>query len=298
MPSPLAPEVISRIKGYDLKSKRLVEGMTEGMHKSRLRGMSTSFAQHRAYVPGDDTRHLDWKVFAKTDRFFIKQYEAETNLTCHFLIDASKSMFFKSREEGLSKFEYAATVVATLAHLVMGQKDRFGLTVFDDKVRSHLPPASTGSHFRMIVEALDKTEAKGKTNLSEVLLALGPQIRRKGLVFLVSDFVDDLEPLALGLSQLVFTGQDVALIHVEDPAERDFLFAGQTIFLGPEGEGKLICEPSDLRSIYLDERGRHLAQLFETARRFGFHVEPMSTDKPLDEALSSFLSVRAGAPGR
>jgi len=286
------PHVIARIKGFDLRSKRLVEGMLEGSHKSALRGMSTSFAQHRQYVPGDDLRHLDWKVFSRTDRFYIKQYEAETNLACNFLLDSSMSMFFASESAAMSKFEYAATMAAALAYLLMKQKDAFGLALFDDDLRTLLPAKSSGSHFRLIINALQEAEPGGQTDFSGVTLKVGPRLKRKGVVVLISDFLADLDEFALALGQLHFNGQDVLIMHIEDPAERDFDFHGQTIFREPESEGRMLCDPADLRERYMAERDRHHAELVDCARRFGYGVERLCTDTPLDEALAGFLASR------
>jgi uncharacterized protein (DUF58 family) len=286
------PQVIGRVKSLEVRSLRLVESLMVGMHKSRLRGISTEFAQHRQYVLGDDTRHLDWKVYAKTDRFYVKQYEVETSMPVFFLIDASPSMFFKSPGAALSKFDYAATVVATLAYMLMQQKDTFGLAIFDQKIRTMLPAKSSGSHFRQVTNALSKAEAGGKTDLGKAIVNLGPQLKNAGMVLIVSDFVDNVEKLSMGMGQLSFAGQDVVLFHVEDPVERDFSFNGQTIFVGTEGEGKLLCDPRDLRNAYLKKRKQHLDSLRATALRFGYSLEEMPTDDRLDAVLSSILSLR------
>src|SRR5262245_35730640 len=275
-----------------MRSLRLVESLFVGMHKSRLRGISTEFAQHRQYVIGDDTRHLDWKVFARTDRFYVKQYEAETSMPVYFLLDASPSMFFKSPQAAMSKFEYAATVVVTLAYLLMEQKDLFGAAVFDEKIRAMFPAKSSGSHFRLILDALSKAQPGGKTDIGAAILNLGPMLKSSGLVFIVSDFVDDWEKLGMGLGQLSFSGQDVVLLHVEDPVERDFHFRGQSIFLGMEAEGKLLCDPRDLRGAYLRKRRAHLEAIRQTALRFRYSIEEMPTDSRLDTVLSGILSRR------
>jgi len=286
------PNIIGRVKNLELRSLRLVESLLVGMHKSRLRGISTEFAQHRAYVSGDDTRHLDWKVFAKTDRFYVKQYEVETNMPVYFLIDSSPSMFFKSPQAAMSKFEYAATVVVSMAYMLMEQKDTFGLAVFDEKIRTMLPAKSSGSHFRQIADILSKAKPGGKTNVGNAMTNLGPQLKLSGMVIIVSDFVDNAEKLGMGLGQMSFSGQDVVLFHVEDPVERDFNFRGQTIFLGMEGEGKLLCDPRDLRNAYLAKRRKHLEAIRGTALRFGYSVEDMHTDSRLDAVLSGILSLR------
>ncbi len=286
------PETIGRVKGLAVRSLRLVESFMVGMHKSRLRGISTEFAQHRQYVYGDDTKHLDWKVFAKTDRFYVKEYEAETSMRVRFMVDTSRSMFYKSDEAAMSKYEYAATVAATLCYLLMQQKDTFGLVLFDEKIRAVLPAKGSGGHFRSVVDALSKAEPGGKTDLGGAMLSLAPQIKQKGLVVVLSDLVDETDKLAYGLGQMSFLGQDVIIFHVEDPVERDFPFAGQTIFLGLEEEGKLLCEPRDLRNAYLAERRRHLESIREISLRFGYDVQDLHTDTRLDEVLSGFLSLR------
>lgn len=286
------PQVIGSVKNLTLRSMRLVENFMAGMHKSRLRGISTEFAQHRQYVPGDDIKHLDWKVYAKTDKFFVKEYEAETSMTVRMLIDSSKSMFYKSDDAAMSKFEYAATIGATLCYLLMLQKDTFGMALYDENVRTYMPPKGSGSHFRNIVDTLEKITPGGKTDLSKALLTLGPQIKQRGVVIIVSDFVDETDRLGLGLGQMSFAGQDVLLFHIEDPLERDFPFAGQTIFLGMEGEGKLLCDPRDLRHAYMRERTRHLAEIRETAQKFGYNMEDVFTDKRLDGVLSGILMMR------
>jgi uncharacterized protein (DUF58 family) len=292
MPDYLDPHVIGRVKGYELRSLRLVESYMAGMHKSKLLGISTEFAQHRQYVPGDDTKHLDWKVFARTDRYFVKQYEAETNMEVFFLIDASNSMFYRSDAAAMTKFDYAATVVATLAFLLMQQKDSFGLVLFDEQARSMMTAKGSHAHFRNCLDMLEKAEAGHLTNISNCLFNIAPQLRRRSLVVVVSDFVDQTDQLAHGIGQMSFGNHDMVMFHIEDPAERDFPFRGQTIFLGTENEGKLLCEPRDLRRAYLNARKQHLATVQGTCMRFGYNLEYVATDRRLDETLSKFLAMR------
>ena len=292
MPDYFDPRVIGRIRNLTVRSQRLVESFMAGMHQSRLRGISTEFAQHRQYVPGDDPRHLDWKAYAKTDRFFVKEYEAETSMKVHFLLDASQSMFFKSDVAAMSKFDYAATVTASLAYLLMQQKDMFGLVLFDDQVRNMLPAKGSGLHFRNMAEVMSKAEGNTQTDLSRALMNIAPQLKQRSLVVVVSDFVADTDDLGLALGQLSFGGHDVILFHVEDPIERDFPFAGQTIFNGLENEGNLLCEPRDLRNVYLAERAGHLESIREAGLRFGFPLEHLATDRAMDEILSGFLLMR------
>jgi uncharacterized protein (DUF58 family) len=292
MPDYFDPHVIGRIKSLEMRSMRLVESYMAGMHKSRLLGISTEFAQHRQYVPGDDTKHLDWKVFAKTDRYFIKQYESETNMPVHVLLDTSNSMFFKSSESGMSKFDYAATAVAALAYLIMQQKDVVGLMLFDEKVHTNLPVKGTTAHYRNLLDVLSNAKAGGKTDINGALFTLGPQLKRRGIVIVVSDFLDATGPLTMGVGQMSFRKQDMSLFHIEDPVEKDFPFSGQTIFLGPEQEGRLLCEPRDLRRAYLNARRKHLQTIRSVCHRFRYELEDLHTDSRMDETLTRFLSAR------
>jgi uncharacterized protein (DUF58 family) len=286
------PKIVGRVKGLEMRSFRLAESFMVGMHRSRLRGISTEFAQHRQYVIGDDTKHLDWKVFAKTDRFYIKEFEAETSLPVLLLVDVSPSMFFKSEDAAMSKFEYAATVAATLAYLLMQQKDTFGLALFAEKVRTFLPPRGSGSHFRNMVDLLQSAQPGGKTDVGAALLTAGPRVKGKGIAVVISDFVEDQGTLTKGLGQMSYLGHDVVLFHVEDPVERDFPFLGQTIFRGLEEDGRLLCDPEDLRDAYLNERERHLDAIHDICVRFRYDLLDMPTDAPIDEVLSAFLAER------
>jgi uncharacterized protein (DUF58 family) len=288
----LDPQVLGRIKDYELRSLRLVESYLAGMHASRLLGISTEFAQHRQYVPGDDPKHLDWKVFAKTDRYFIKQYEAETNMQVCFLLDASASMFFQGNPAGLSKFEYAGTALAGLGYLLSQQKDAFGLVLFDQKVRTYLPPKGSLAHFRQMVAVLDQATPGPETDLAEVLFAILPRLKRRSLIVIFSDFLTAPERLTLALGQINFGQNDLLLFRVEDPLEREFPFAGPTIFLGPEQEGRLLCDPRDLRHAYLAARRRHRDGLHDACVQFGFSLEDLPTDARLDDVLSKFLAFR------
>ena len=286
------PNVIGRVKGLEVRSYRLAESFMVGMHRSRLRGISTEFAQHRQYVTGDDTKFLDWKVFAKTDRFYIKEFEAETNLPVLFLVDVSPSMFFKSETAAMSKFDYAATVTATMAYLLMQQKDTFGLGLFSDTIRSYLPAKGSGSHFRNVIDILEGASGGGKTDVGKAMMTTGPRLKGKGIVVVISDFVEDEGELTKALGQMSYMGHDVVLYHIEDPEERDFPFAGQTIFRGTEDEGRLLCDPEDLREAYFRERRRHLDSIHNTCVRFRYDLLDMPTDGPIDEVLTAFLAER------
>jgi uncharacterized protein (DUF58 family) len=285
------PEVISSIKGYDVKARRIVEGFLLGLHKSPFFGVSSEFRQHREYVMGDDMRHMDWKVFAKTDRYYIKQYESETNLCCQFVLDCSESMTYKG-DAPMSKFEYGATAAASLAYLLLLQRDSVGFTFFDEKIRTHIPPKATYSNYFNAVHVMEKLTPAAKTMTGSALQTVGGNLRRRGLVVIISDFLDDAQPLSLGLNRLSFDGHEVVAIHLADPYEQTFPFSGPSIIEGMEDMGKLRCDPSDLRELYLDSRATHMAELRGVCRRLRFDLNEINTKTPFDESLSEILLSR------
>ena len=287
------PHIIARIDRLELRARTIVEGFMLGIHRSPYHGISTDFAEHRHYVQGDDTRHLDWKVYARSDRFYVKKYEQDTNLEARFLVDCSRSMFFKSADAAMSKFEYAATLVASLAYLLQKQRDAVGLTLFDNALRTTLPPRATFAHFRHMTDTLENATPGGDTALGNALKKLGMALRRRGLVIVVSDFLDELDDFGHGLALHAVEGNEVILFRVEDPEEKEFPYRGSTLFLGMENEGRMLCDPLDLRREYLVERERHIARLYDACRRHGFMMEEALTDQPLDGMLSGFLNMRA-----
>src|SRR5262245_36115680 len=226
--SPIDPKIISKVAKLDLRARLVVEGYVAGVHKSPFKGFSVEFAEHREYAAGDDLRYLDWKVFGKTDRYYIKQYEEETNLVCHLVLDTSQSMDFGT--EGIRKFDYARTIAAALAYLVIGQHDAAGLVTFDEKIRSVAPPGSHGGHLRRLFDLLEKAQAGGKTAIGPVLVNVADKLRKRGLVVVVSDLVGDVEDVLRGLRRLRGHRHDVIVFHVLDPAEIAFPFDQMTLF--------------------------------------------------------------------
>ncbi len=285
------PEIISSLKGFDLKARKVMEGFLIGNHKSPFRGMSTEFRQHREYVQGDDLRHLDWKVFAKTDKYFIKEFESETNLACQVVIDVSESMTYKG-EGAMSKFEYAATVGASLAYMLLQQRDSVGFTFFDDKVRTHIPPQSTHSQYHHAIDIMDKITPGSKTMTGGALMSVGANLKRRSMLILLSDFLDDITPVTLGLNRLSFDGHEVLALHLSDPLEISFPFSGASVIEGMEGMGNLKCDPSDYREIYLEAREAHLHELRQACRRIQFDLSEVVTSTPFNETLSEILLER------
>jgi uncharacterized protein (DUF58 family) len=287
------PHVIAKIDRLQLRARSVVEGFMLGVHRSPYHGVSTDFAEHRHYVQGDDLRHLDWKVYARSDRFYVKRYEQDTNLEAHFLVDASRSMFFRSDETAMSKFDYAATLTASLAYLLQKQRDAAGLTLFDSTLRTTLPPRANRAHFRLLCETLEAATPGADTALGPVVRKLGLAVKRRGLVVIASDFLGETDDLGEALALHAVEGNEVVLFRVEDPEERTFPWRGPSVLVGSEGEGRLLCDPRDLRYEYLAGRERHLVRLLDACRRHGFMLEEAPTDAPLDNLLSAFLNMRA-----
>ncbi len=289
--SPIDPKIINQVAKLDLRARIVVEGYVSGVHKSPYKGFSVEFAEHREYAPGDDLRYLDWKVFGKTDRYYIKQYEEETNLLCHLVLDTSQSMDFGT--EGVRKFDYGMTIAAALAYLIVGQHDAAGLTTFDDKVRTVLPPGSHGGHLRRIFEILEKIQPGGKTSIGAVLTQVSDQLRKRGLVIVISDLVGDVEDVLRGLRRLRGHKHDVVVFHVLDPAEIEFPFDQMTLFEGLEEFPDLLADPKSLRRTYLDHLAGFRQRLKAGCLAERIDVVEMNTRTPLDVALSTYLAHRA-----
>ncbi|MCE9634293.1 MAG: DUF58 domain-containing protein [Planctomycetes bacterium] len=285
------PSIIGRIAKLELRARLVVEGYVSGLHRSPYRGFSVEFAEHREYAPGDDLRYLDWKVFGKSDRYYVKRYEEETNLLCHLVLDISESMDFGT--EGVRKFDYAATIAASLAHLVVEQSDAAGLVLFDDEVRAVLPPGNSAAHLRHIFDVIEKAKPKGKTELGTVLVRVSEQLRKRGLVVVISDLVGDVEEVLRGLRQLRSRKHDVIVLQVLDPAEIEFPFEQMTMFEGLEGIPEFLADPKSLRASYLARLETFRSRLRAGCLAERIDVVEMSTRTPLDVALTSYLSRRA-----
>lgn len=288
----LDPAALARIQGLDLKARLIVEGYVSGMHRSPYRGFSVEFAEHREYVPGDDLRYVDWKVYGKTDRYFLKQYEEETNFTCHLLVDTSESMQYRSEGSVFSKLDYARHLAAALAYLVVRQQDAVGLATFDREVSHFVRASSQPSHLSQIFRTLETTPAQGETSLGPILHDLAERLKHRGLVILLSDLFDDEDSLLRGLKHFRHRRHDVSLLHVIDPAEQDFPFEDPTLFHGLEGMPDQLTEPRALRSAYRREFESFLARVRRGCRDLHMDHVLMRTDQPLDATLAAFLDHR------
>lgn len=291
----LDPATLQKVHPLELLARQVVEGMRVGMHKSPLRGFSTEFAQHRQYVQGDPLRHVDWRVYGRSQRYYIKLYEAETNFTANLLLDGSKSMMYSSG--GLSKLEYAKHMAAAMAYLIVGQRDSVGLGVFDSQLRTYIPPKSTMGVIRNIADELEKVNPEPRTNVAGIVNEFARRIPRRGFVILFSDLLDNVEEFLKGLDHLRFKGHNVIVFHVMDPYELNFPFDGTWKFKGLEEEGEIVTQPKRIRAAYLEELGKYLARIKSSCERKNVDYVLVDTARPVAEVLSAYLIGRVHMPG-
>jgi uncharacterized protein (DUF58 family) len=270
----------------------VVEGYVAGLHKSPYHGFSVEFAEHREYVAGDDVRHVDWKVWSKTDKYYLKQYEEETNLLLYLLLDTSESMSYASGQN-LSKLRYAQIVAASLSYMVLQQQDSVGLATFDDAVRRFVKPAGQPSHLKELLHVLDATPARSKSDMGQVFHDVAERYRKRGVVVILSDMFDDVPRILSGLKHFRHRRHEVIVFHVLDPAEVEFPFRDTTLFKGLEGMPEILTEPHALRRAYRAEVAAFLEELRKGCRMINIDYVPLRTDEPLDIALSGYLAVRA-----
>ncbi len=285
------PAALMRIRSLELRARVVVEGLWRGLHRSPYHGFSVEFTEYRPYVKGDDPRHIDWKVAARTDRHYIKKYEDETNLRCQLLLDQSRSMSYGSRSE-LRKSDYAATLAATLAMFLMKQGDAVGLTTFGEHLVEHIPPRNRPGHLRRLLVELEKPSELQGTSLQTSLQSLAELLRRRGLIVLISDLLAPLETLERQLSQLAVQGHDVALFHVMDRNELEFEFPEAAQFRGMEGGEQLFVNPAAARAMYLQRHAAHLAAVKRVCERHRITYRLAVTDQPLDQLLLDWLLTR------
>lgn len=293
----LDPTRLIEVQGLELKARLIVEGYLAGVHKSPYRGFSVEFAEHREYVPGDDLRYVDWKVFGKTDRYYLKQFDEETNFACHLLVDTSESMLYQSDKAVVSKLEYARWTAAAIAYVVIQQRDAVGLATFDSTLHHALRPQSTTQQLRELCRVLEQTPGEGESGIGAMLQEFAERQVRRGVVVLISDFFDDFDSLERGLRHLSFRRHDVILVQIIDPAEAAFPFQEPTLFQGLEAWGPRAVDPRALRRSYLDEFERHLGRLRGLARELRFDYLLLPTDRPLGTSLAALFSQRTQRRG-
>jgi uncharacterized protein (DUF58 family) len=286
-------EVLSRIDDMQLLAKVVVEGFILGLHHSPYRGFSVEFAEYRQYAPGDEVKHIDWKVFARTDRYYLKQFEEETNLACYIVLDASASMGYSSRPDLPTKLHYGRAAAACLAYFMVHQRDATGLMVFDSKVRSILPPRGSQTHLKHLLSELEGVRPGGETNIAAPLHELAEGMRRRGLVILISDLLDDPEAVLSALQHFRFDGHDVIVLHVLDPAELTFPFDSLTEFTDLETGQKALVTPEGMRTVYLEQMRRFLEACRQGCAAVNADYKLFDTTRPLALALSEYLYRRS-----
>lgn len=286
----LHPEAIKRITRLDLRARYIVEGFLSGAHRSPYFGQSVEFREHREYSRGDDLRHIDWKVWAKQDRYYVKRYEEDTNLRCTLLVDVSGSMRYGSG--ALNKYEYACTLAVSLAYLLLRQQDAVGCVAFDEAARGVVPLRTKRNHLQTLIAALDVTQPKQKTDVYRVIRSVAESYPRRGMILVFSDLLTDRCSLFRGLQLLRQRGHDVMVFHVLDDDELDFPFNGPTRFEGLELPEHLTCNPRALREGYLQSLGAFLEEIRRGCMRQVIDYTLLRTSQPLDAALATFLSYR------
>ena len=286
----LDPEVLQKLGDLELVAREVVEGLRVGSHRSQLRGFSTEFAHHRQYSPGDPIKSIDWRVFGRTEKYFTKLYEAETNYDCHILIDSSASMTYGSGK--VSKLEYAKFLAASIAYLVLKQRDSVGLSVFDSEVRAYMPPRSSMSVILEIDRQLRVTKPEPKTTIAKQLHDIAMLMKRRSFVVLISDLFSDVDDIMAGLDHLRFAGHNVVVIQTLDPYELGFPFKGTWRFEGLEEEIPLTTQPERIREDYLSDLNTYLEALRTGC--MGSHIDytMVDTSRPLDAVISEVVLKR------
>ena len=290
----LDPATLARISGLIVRARMIVEGSITGLHRSPFHGSSVEFAEHREYVPGDDIRHSDGKVVGRSDRFYIKQFEEETNLRVQLVMDASESMNYGSG--AMTKLEYARTLAAALAYLILGQQDAVGALVFDDKIRADAPISQSRSHLQDLVSVLSQESGKDTTDIGEVLGRVSDRLKRRCLIVLMTDLFDEPEGILHGLRRLRHAGHDVLVLHVMDPDELEFPFTRMTMFEGLEGMQDQLADPEAVREAYLAEVREFTRTIRRDFRNSGIQYQLADCSRSFDQVLREALVRRSGSP--
>jgi len=287
----LNPAVIARLGTMELRAKTIVEGFLSGLHRSPFKGFSVEFAEYRQYLPGDDLSTIDWKVYARSDRYYVKKYEEETNLDCHLMLDVSASMSYASGE--VSKVAYGSYLAAALAYLMQRQRDAVGFVAFDEQIVDRLPASARPGHLKSVLLALARLQPGTRSDVSKPLHQLAETMARRSMTVVISDLLDEPADVVKGLKHLRFRGTDVIVFHVMDPAELTFPFERPARFKDMETEAELLASPAAVRKAYL-HRLEEMCGVYERELR-GANIDyvRLDTSKPLDTALLVYLSTRA-----
>ena len=293
----LEPRTLARIASLDLRARLIVEGLMTGMHRSPYQGISVEFAQHRPYVAGDDIRHVDWKVFGRSDKIYLKQYQEETNLHLICIVDASESMSYgsvgKTGGFNWTKYDHATAIAASLSYMAIQQQDSVGLAVFDNELKRYIKPSNSPAQWRIITQELTQIPRLKKTNTGRILDQLAEKLTHRSLIVLLSDFFDDIESIKQGLRHLRYKKHELMVFQILDPDEVSFPFEDVTLFKGMEELGELLTEPRSLRDGYLEQLALFTEQMKKLCRSMHIDFDRMNSGDALDVTLSGFLATRA-----
>lgn len=287
----LQPAVISRLSNMELRARLVVEGFITGLHRSPYHGFSVEFAEHRQYMPGDEPRFIDWKIYGRTDRYYIKQFEEETNLKSTILLDTSRSMGYASAGQ-ITKLAYGSYLAAALAYLMVKQQDAVGLATFDTEVTSYLPPHATRASLRQLLVRLEQSTPGGKTGAGRAIHQVAERMKRRGLVILISDLLDDPDDVMAALRHFRHKKNEVIVMHVLDPLERSFAFGGDAVFQDVETAERMTTQPYHIQASYREAMAGFLERYKRECREHAIDYAVMDTSTPFDTALAEYLAKR------
>ncbi|MEN9023321.1 MAG: DUF58 domain-containing protein [Verrucomicrobiaceae bacterium] len=284
-------KTLMRIKSLDLRARRILEGYTQGLHRSPYHGSSVEFSEYRAYSEGDDPKHIDWKLYARSDRYCIKKYEAETNLICHLVVDQSRSMEFSTLD--YTKADYASTLAATFAQFLFSQGDSVGIVTFADEINTYVPPRRRRGQMHQMVVALETEPKSTRTDIKKSLGDMSPMLRKRGLVVILSDLLEDIKSISSQITYLRSCGHDVIVFQILDPAEARWTFKDNAVFEDMETGDRFLLDPERARAHYEEQFGAHQAAVEKLCAGLGIDLVKAVTDAPFDQTLHRLLSLRS-----
>lgn len=287
----LTPSVISKLNAFDLRARLMVEGFMVGLHKSPYHGFSVEFSEHRAYMQGDSLKDVDWKVYGKTEKYYVKQYEEETNLKCYIILDTSKSMAYAS-EGNISKLEYGASLSAALSYLMVNQQDAVGMALYSDKIEKYYQPKASKSYLQEILKAFSQITHSGATNTSACLHQIAEKIQRRGMVIIISDFFDDINSVLSAVKHFRYKKNDVILFQILDPMERSFAFGRDAIFKDLESGEEITTQPFQIQKAYKEAMNAFTQQIKNECLNVNIEYNLIDTKTTFDKALFSYIQKR------
>ncbi len=288
----LDPVVISKLKTLELRARMVVEGFKVGLHRSPYHGFSVEFSEHRPYMQGDALKNVDWKVYAKSEKYYIKQFEEETNLICNIFIDVSRSMNYKHTAK-ITKLDYAKTLAAALSYIMIDQQDSVGLAIYSDKIHSYLPPRSNRVYLKTILSALNQIEPGGATVTSKCLDSVSEKIKKRGLTIIISDFFDDMDSILTALKHIHYKKNEVIVFQILDPIEKNFGFGSDSIFVDLETGEQMTTQPHQIQKAYQQAMNEFMNKLKSECLNYGIEYNVIETTQPFDKALISYFAKRS-----